>query len=338
MPDTLIVRLPNWLGDTVMAVPALRAVREARADARVVLVGPWATLLAGQALADVLVPYARSWTSRLGKWDEIRALGAAVVVLLPNSFEAALAAWYWGAPRRVGFDAGGRRRLLTDPIAPPMPRQHQIDEYLLVVERLDIRGGERIPRLAAPSEASGPRETIRQLLREAGVADTGAPVVGIHLGAAYGPSKLWPVERIAELCRLLAGRGEIPVLLGAAGDVDVAGRVVSETGATSLVGRDSPELLPALLVELDALVCGDTGVGHLATALGTPVVALFGPTDPRLSGPRGSARVISHPVPCAPCFYRACPIDHPCLRGIDAREVQDALDAAIAANGSRRGR
>jgi heptosyltransferase-2 len=338
MPDTLIVRLPNWLGDTVMAVPALRALREARADARVVLVGPWATLLAGQALADVLVPYARSWTSRLAKWDEVRALGAAVVVLLPSSFEAALAARYWGAPRRVGFDAGGRRWLLTDPIAPPMPRRHQIDEYLLVVERLDIRGGERIPRLAAPSEPSGPRETVRQLLREAGVADTGAPVVGIHLGAAYGPSKLWPVERVAELCRLLAGRGEIPVLLGAVGDVDVAGRVVTETGATSLVGRDSPELLPALLVELDALVCGDTGVGHLAAALGTPVVALFGPTDPRLSGPRGSARVISHPVPCAPCFYRACPIDHPCLRGIDAREVQDALDAAIAANGSGSGR
>ena len=106
--------------------------------------------------------------------------------------------------------------------------------------------------------------------------------------------------------------------------------VVGETGARSLAGRDSPALLPSLLVEIDALVCGDTGVGHLAAALGTPVVALFGPTDARLSAPRGPVRVISHAVACAPCFYRACPIDHPCLRGIDAREVQDALDAVLA--------
>ena len=330
MPDTLIVRLPNWLGDTVMAVPAVRALREARAEARLVLIGPWATLLAGQGLADVLVPYARSWTSRLAKWDELRTLGAAAIVLLPNSFEAALAAWYWGARRRVGFDTGGRRRLLTDPLPPPMPRRHQIDEYLLVVECLEITGGERIPRLEAPLADSAERASIRELLREAGVADASAPVVGIHLGAAYGPSKLWPMERIADLCRLLAARGEIAVLLGAPADVDVARRVVGETGARSLVGRDSPALLPSLLVEIDALVCGDTGVGHLAAALGTPVVALFGPTDPRLSAPRGPVRVISHAVACAPCFYRACPIDHPCLRGIDAREVRDAVDAVLA--------
>ena len=330
MPDTLIVRLPNWLGDTVMAVPAVRALREARADARLVLVGPWATLLAGQGLADVLVPYARSWTSRLAKWDELRALGAAAIVLLPNSFEAALAAWYWGAGQRVGFDTSGRHRLLTDPVPAPMPRRHQIDEYLLVVERLGIAGGEPIPRLSAPLADSAARATVRELLRAAGVADAGPPVVGVHLGAAFGPSKLWPMERIADLCRLLAARGEMAVLLGAPDDVDVSRRVVSETGVRSLVGRDSPALLPSLLVEIDALVCGDTGVGHLAAALGTPVVALFGPTDARLSAPRGPVRVISHAVACAPCFYRACPIEHPCLRGIDAGEVREALDAVLA--------
>jgi heptosyltransferase-2 len=100
------------------------------------------------------------------------------------------------------------------------------------------------------------------------------------------------------------------------------------------VGRDRPELLPALLVEVDALVCGDTGVGHLAAALGTPVVTLFGPTDPRLSAPRGTVRAISHDVACAPCFYRACPIDHPCLRSIEAREVRHALDVVLASTAS----
>ena len=333
MRETLVVRLPNWLGDTVMAVPAVRSLRVARAEARLALVGPWATLLAGQDLADALVPYGRSWGARLAKWDEVRAFGASTVVLLPNSLEAAVAAWYWKAPHRIGFDAGGRGPLLTDAIPIPAPRRHQIDEYARVIEGLGVAVTDRIPRLVPPPEDTAERGTIRQLLRQAGVADRGHAVVGIHLGAAYGPSKRWPSERIAQLCVRLSARGEFPVLLGAREDVDAAGRIASETGAASLVGRDSPELLPALLAELSALVCGDTGVSHLAAALGTPVVALFGPTDPRLSAPRSAAResvrVIAHPVACAPCFYRTCPIEHPCLRGIDADEVCDALDAAL---------
>jgi len=327
MRDTLIVRLPNWLGDTVMAVPALRALRAARPDARVALVGPWATLLAGHGLADVLVPYARSWGARLAKWDEVRALAAAEAILLPSSFESALAAWYWKASRRVGFDAGGRRALLTDAIPVPAPREHQIDEYALVVAGLDVEVPDRVPRLTPPADDSPERSTIRRLLAEAGAARDGHPIVGIHLGAAYGPSKLWPRERVAELCRMLSARGEIPLLLGTGDDRVAAERIAGETSARSLVGRDRPELLPALLAELDALVCGDTGVGHLAAAGGTPVVALFGPTDPRLSAPRGPVRVITHPVACAPCFYRACPIEHPCLRGIDAAAVADTLAA-----------
>ena len=325
MRDTLIVRLPNWLGDTVMAVPALRALRAARPDDRLVLVGPWATLLAGQGLADVLVPYPRSWAGRLAKWDDVRAFGASLALLLPNSFEAAVAARYWNAPRRVGFDTGGRRRLLTDAIPTPQPREHQIDEYARVVEHLGIAVAERTPRWRPPPEDSAERETGRRLVREAAVVHDAHAVVGIHLGAAFGPSKIWPSDRVAQLCRIIAARGDTAVLLGAPEDIDLADRLVGETNASSLVGRDNPELLPALLTELDVLVCGDTGVGHLAAALGTPVVALFGPTDPRLSAPRGGVSVITHAVPCAPCFYRTCPIDHPCLRGIEAAEVHEVL-------------
>jgi ADP-heptose:LPS heptosyltransferase len=93
------------------------------------------------------------------------------------------------------------------------------------------------------------------------------------------------------------------------------------------VGRDRPALLPAVLAELDVLVSGDTGVAHLAAALGTPVVTLFGPTDPRLSAPRGRATVVTHAVPCAPCFYRRCPIEHPCLRGVTPEDVWRAVEA-----------
>ena len=333
MRATLIVRLPNWLGDTVMAVPALRSLRTGAPDTRVVLVGPWAKLLAGQGLADVLVPYARSWSARLAKWDEVRALGATTAILFPNSFESALAAWYWKAPRRVGFDAGGRKALLTDVIPLPSPREHQVDEYARVAERLDVEVRDRVPRLTPPPDDSPERETIRRLLGDVGAAN-GGHVVGIHLGAVYGPSKLWPAEGIVELCRMLSDDGQIPLLLGARDDLDAAEAITRQTSARSLVGRDGPELLPALASELDALVCGDTGVGHLAAAIGTPVVTLFGPTDPRLTAPRGPVRVLTHEVACAPCFYRACPIEHPCLRGITAAAVADALAALAHASRS----
>lgn len=339
MPQTLIVRLPNWLGDTVMAVPALRALRAGLPAARILLAGPWAPLLAGQDLADVLVDYPRAWSARMRLADTVRALGADTALLLPGSLEAALAARYWGARHRIGFATGGRGWLLTDAMPLPAPRRHQIDEYCALAERLGVVAGPREPRLAPPVDGAADRARARELLREAGAPAPGPGrlLVGVHVGAAHGPAKVWPEERTAELCRRLDSEGGVAVLLGAPADVARAERVARAAPALSVVGRDEPQLLPALLGELDALVAGDTGVTHLAAALGVPTVALFGPTDPRLTAPRGPAAVLDHPVPCAPCFYRVCPIDHPCLAGIGADAVAAAIRSVRAlAEGFRR--
>src|SRR4030095_1356035 len=102
MPVKIAVRLPNWLGDTVMAVPALRALRETFPGTPVLLAGPWVELLAGQGLGDVLVAYPRAWSARLRAADSVRGFGGDTVVLFPNSFEAAASAWYWGGRRRIG--------------------------------------------------------------------------------------------------------------------------------------------------------------------------------------------------------------------------------------------
>jgi heptosyltransferase-2 len=332
MPATLIVRLPNWLGDTVMAAPALAAVRRAWPDRRIVVAGPWVSVLAGQGLADVLLAYPRAWPARLRAADAARALGADTALLLPNSLESALAARYWGAGRRLGFATGGRRLLLTDPVPLPAPRRHQVDEYLALATALGAEAGEAEPRLAPPPADAPERAEARALLAAAGAARDGGTgrVVGIHLGAAYGDAKVWPRPRVVELCRELARRGARPVLLGAAGDAAAAAPVVRATGVASLVGRDRPALLPALLSEVGALVSGDTGVAHLAAALGTRVVTLFGPTDPALTAPRGPSIVLRHPVPCAPCFYRSCPIEHPCLAGITAAAVAEAVEGPPA--------
>jgi heptosyltransferase II len=328
-PSRVIVRLPNWLGDTVMAVPALRALRTGWPDAAVAVAGPWANVLAGQGLADTLVTYPRAWRGRVATADTVRAFRGEVAILLPSSIEAALTAWYWGARRRVGFGVGGRSPLLTDRVPRPAPRLHQIDEYLQLVEHLGLAVASRVPSLTPPAEDGDDRHRARALLDEASEPGRG-PRVGIHLGAEYGSAKLWPVPRVIEGCRALRGAGLAPVLLGTVREAAVARDIVAATGAASLVGRDDAALLPALLAELDALVAGDTGVAHLGAALGTPVITLFGPTDPALSAPRGPVTALTHPVPCAPCFYRTCPIEHPCLAEITAADVTQAVSAAIA--------
>jgi heptosyltransferase-2 len=321
MPDRVVVRLPNWLGDTVMAVPSLRALRAAYPEARVLAAGPWVTILAGQGLADVLVTYPRTWAARLRAADTVREFRPDLAVLLPNSLEAALAARYWGATRRVGF-ASGRAWLLTDAPGLPEPRAHQVDEYAAVVECLGLDVTERRPVLAPPPAGSDQRQRARALLADAGVRPGDArATVAIHLGAAYGSAKLWPAPRVVDLVRDLRRHDVTVVLLGPRESAAFAAEVTSTIDVPSLVGLDTPDILPAVLAEVDVLVGGDTGVTHLAAALDTAVVALFGPTDPRLSAPRGRAAVVAHPVACAPCFYRECPIDHPCMRGITARDV-----------------
>lgn len=321
MSARVIVRLPNWLGDTVMAVPALRALRRGWPEASILAAGPWTSALTGQSLADVLVTYPRAWSGRLRAADAVREFGGDTAIVLPNSFEAALTARYWGARRRIGFADGARSWLLSDRLPTPSARLHQVDEYLMLVEHLGVEAEERVPRLMPPSPDAEPRRRACALLREAGIGDNARPLIAVHVGAAGGSAKVWPARRVTELCHRLDAGGATAVLMGAPDDIDLARGIAAAAPACNLVGRDDPDVLSSLLVEVDTLVSGDTGVSHLAAALGTPVVTLFGPTDPRLTAPRGPATILQHAVPCAPCYYRICPIEHPCLLGIDAATV-----------------
>ena len=329
----LIVRLPNWLGDTVMALPALRALRSGLEGRRTTLVGPWAPLLADQGLAEGCVAYPRRWRQRLVAVSELRRLAGDTVLLFPNSVESALAAWLWGARWIIGYATEGRGRLLSHPLPPPAPRRHQVDEYLGLLAPFGISDVEATPRWILGSDAKG--ERLEALLPSRG--GSSAPRVGIHLGAAFGPSKLWPSNLIATLCQELGRRGLVPVLLGTPSEEATAGAIVASAGGelVSLVGRDAPELLPGLLARLDVLVSMDTGVAHLAAAVGVPVVALFGPPDPELTAPRGpNSSVIWKPPPCSPCFLPECPIEHPCMRAIGVDEVLAAVGERVGARRS----
>ena len=323
--------MPNWLGDTVMALPALSALRGAHAEARITAIGRWAPLLSGQGVADLLLPYPRGLRERLDLGHSLRQEPPDLAFLLVNSLESALAAWCWGARRRLGFDTDGRRLLLTDIVPLPSPRRHQIDEYALLLSADGVVvGDDATPAWRLPPPGSLDAE-LEALLEAIGVR-AGARIVGLHLGAAFGPSKLWPPESFGRLAARLDRGGLCPLLLGSADDRETARDVAAAAGVPvlSLVGRDHPALLPRLLDRLSCLVSGDTGVAHLAAALGVPTVTLFGPTDPRLTAPRAKGtRVLFRNVPCSPCFLTACPIDHICLGRIDPEEVESHVRAAV---------
>ena len=327
----LLIRLPNWLGDSVMALPTLRALRKGLSGTEITLAGPWAALLGTQEVADRSLDYPRGWPDRLALVGAIRSLAADTALLFPNSFEAALSALLWGAARRVGFSLDRRTFLLTHPILPPTGALHQVHRYQCLLGPFGFAAEEKVPIWRLPPDGCA-GEAARRLLGEGGLPD-GRPVIGLHVGAAFGPSKLWPLDRFVSLCRALAGEKIATVLLGSPSDLEVGRRIQKEAGVpvASLIGRDAPDMLPALLSRLDMFVGGDTGTAHLAAALGTPVLALFGPTDPRLTRPLGPGHATLWKCPpCSPCFLPRCPADHACMRSISAEEVFEGIQERLA--------
>ena len=331
-PRRVLVRLPNWLGDTVMAVPTLAALRAAWPGAEVWGVGPWGpVVLDGQGLVHRALPSPRGRLARLRQARELAGHGFDLAVILPASLETGLWAWVTGAARRIGYRGDGRAAFLTDALDPADGLVHEVSAYLGLLAPLGI---------APPASPPAPRLVVSPELRGEArglLAGVGAPAdawpVGIQLGAALGPSKLWSAPALAQLTRRLAEAGRQVVFLGAPPAATLFRTVAEELGQLppSLVGRDRPALLPALLAELAALVSPDSGPAHVAAAVGTPVITLFGPTDPRRTGPLGpGARALWAKPPCAPCFRPRCPIDHRCLATLDPAEVAVAVLAAVA--------
>jgi heptosyltransferase-2 len=285
-------------------------------------------LEAEPGIARRLLPPA-SVGARLVQARRLGRAGFDLALILPNSFETAVAGWLARARWRVGYAADGRAALLTHALRPDHEAVHQVSQYARLLEPLGIAGPAGPPTLTIDPAR---RSEARRLLAEAGVSGAG-PRVGLQLGAAFGPAKLWPSDRIARLAERLEVRGIQPVLLGSPAARELADRVLAAAGGSvrSLVGRDRPALLAALVAELDAFVGADSGPAHVAAAVGVPTVTLFGPTDPRLTAPVGPGqRALWHQPPCAPCFRPECPIDHRCLAAIEVSEVEAAVIAALA--------
>ena len=320
----ILLRAPNWLGDAVMAIPAMAAFRAAHAPAMLTLAAP-ASIAPLFREATAIAP---DEVLTVEKADETAALRAGrfdVAVLFPNSFRTAWVARRAGIAERWGYAAHGRSLLLTRPVRPPAGRLHQAAYYLHLARALGADAGERLPRVSITEATRG---RVQELLRQWRI-DSASPLVGIAPGAAYGHAKRWPPARAAELAGRLHARGATVVLVGAAGDRDAGREIESSLPAgarvVNLIGRTDLRLLAGLLAACHAFVSNDSGAMHLAAAAGVPVAAIFGPTDDRVTAPLGDHDVIVHQVFCRPCMLRDCPIDHRCMRGISVDVVFDAV-------------
>ena len=303
------VRLPNWLGDTLMARPLLHALRAAFAGAHAVAVGP-------AALLDLLAPE-RLFDARVARPAEAPASrGADLAVVCPPSFSSAWAAFRSGARQRVGFRGEWRTPLLTDAIARPARGEaHLSDEYLALGEAVSARGVP-LPLLPAAPEAFA------------------VPTVVLGPAAAYGPAKRWPEDRFVELGRRLAARGFDVRVAGAPAERALAERVAGRIGARARATAGETDLAAQarMLAGARLAVCNDSGLAHLAAALGAPTVTVFGSTSSAWTAPRGPHVVIVQRAPvCSPCFQRTCRIGYHCLVNVRVRDVERAAEPWLAA-------
>ncbi len=335
----VVVRAPNWLGDIVMAMPAIAAVRAAHPGAHLAVAAPapFADVCAAMPGVDGVVPLRGSGIRAIGAHAEaLRAGDFDVAILFTNSFASALAASRAGIAERWGYRRDWRGRLLTRAVRSRAGRKgtaatpagpHHSAYYLRLTSSLDMPPVDAPRTLQVPP---GAHERAAALLADAGVA-ADATVVGFAPGAAYGSAKRWPPERVAQAIGGVVSHGGRAVLVGAAADREIARAIQSaldpaaRPAVVDLVGRTDVGSLMAVLARCAVVVANDSGAMHVASAVGRPVVAIFGPTDERATAPMGRHTLVRHDVWCRPCLLRACPIDHRCLRRIDAADVVEAV-------------
>ena len=332
----VLVRATNWLGDAVMSLPAIRAIRGVFPHAHLAVVArPWvADLYARERAIDRVIPYPalKGLGARREFAARLRLERFDGAILLQNAFDAALMAWLAGIPERIGYRRDGRGRLLTRAIAVPeagdIPR-HERFYYLELLRRAGM-----IERFPAAEEirldgAADARAAGLERLRGMGIE---GPVVGISPGAAYGNAKRWLPERFAEAAAQL----EMPaVIFGSEGESGLCGEVAgalqrASKDARNLAGRTTLREFIELAAACRVFLTNDSGAMHVAGALGVPTVTVFGATDDSTTGPTGAfARVVREHAECSPCLLRECPIDHRCMTRVTSERVAATALALI---------
>ena len=321
-PSILVVA-PNWLGDTVMAIPFFRALSAARPRAALSALAPRGSGAVLRALAGVEVIARRG--NLAGDALALRGRRFDEAWLLPNSFRAALLGLLSGAPTRIGYDTDRRGFLLTHASRLPLPTGQQLRDYDRLLLSRGIEPDRDPPRLVVPEAAQARADAALAAAGLAGDAPSGLALLAP--GAAFAWTKRWPPDRWGALAARLAAAGLRPAIVIGPGEEPLAARAVDASRiALPVLGADlDPLELAALLARARVVAANDSGPMHLAAAVGTPVVAIFGPTDPGRTAPAGAPfRVLDRYVFCSPCFLKECPYGHECMREV-------AVEAVLAA-------
>lgn len=331
----ILIRATNWVGDAIMALPALRAVRKRFSDAEIAIVGrPYVTdIYRDQEICNQLIPYDpkglhAGFSGRERLAAELRAQKFDVALLLQNAFDAAWLAWRANIPERIGYARDARSFLLTKAV--PLPRHGEIPAhekfyYLELLRRagwLDSVQEETFIGLSVPEEK---RRSADEFLRKSGVRQS-VLRIAIAAGASYGSAKCWPPSRFAEVANGLQSEADADVILfGTAAEATVSTAISAEMRRPliDLTGKTAIADLPALLSQCHLFIGNDSGAMHVAAAVGLPVVAVFGPTDPYGTAPvTPRCSIVQEKPYCSPCFLRRCPTDHRCMTAITAEMVE----------------
>lgn len=336
MIEKILIRSVNWIGDAVMTIPSIRLLKRSFRESKIsFLLRPTVkAVFEGDPDVDEFILYEdrhRGPFGRLRLASELRRQNFSRAILFQNAFDAALITFLAGIPERIGYSRNGRGLLLTKPV--PFDNDdrkiHHIDYYLNLVHH--IAGNKDIDHLPpyiflTLQERLDIRERLKGLRR---------PILGINPGATYGLAKRWLPERFAEVAGwFIKDSGGSVIITGSESERPIADEIVksmdyefrSSGHLINLAGKTSLRELITLISECDLYLSNDSGPMHLAYAVGTPLVALFGSTDPKLTGPVSEgAKVIKAEVDCSPCFRRSCDKDRACMYAIKSDDVYLAL-------------
>lgn len=332
-PEKIIVRMPNWIGDLVMATPILSDLRKAYPKAHITAMcrTPISDLLREDQDIDELFCFSK--TNQFGRRSDKRDIIEKIKrgkydlgILLTHWFSSAWWFWLGGVKRRLGFKGNGRGFLLTDKI--PLPKnvheQHLVETYKMLLGPLGIPVSKTKPRLyLTEKELSDARTLLKQL----GITHEHA-LVGINPGAAYGSAKCWLPERFREVTKRLLKLDNVKIVyFGDQASMPLVKEICQDlpSPVINLAGLTSLRELASLIKLCKVLLTNDSGPMHIAAAVGTPLVALFGSTNETATGPYQTGTVINKHVSCSPCYHRECPIDFRCMKRIESDEVYQEI-------------
>jgi lipopolysaccharide heptosyltransferase II len=320
-PFRILIRSSNWLGDAVMSVPAVRAIKGGRPDVHLTIAAPDKIAPMWKLIpeVDAIIPLPDASLLSVVRLLRLQ-LPFDVAILFPNSLRVTLETWLSGIPRRVGYRGHWRswlvNQIVREPRKPGPPEHHSLRFLRIARECGAETSNIEVPK---PNQTSNiKRQTF----------------IGLCPGAEYGPAKRWLPERFAEAAAKITEQSSAQwILLGTKNDAAIGEQIAAAIGdyCVNRIGQTTLEQLIDELRQCSLLLTNDTGTMHLAALLGVPVVAIFGSTEPRLTGPLGNRHtILRHHVECSPCFLRECPIDFRCMKAVSADEVAGAVLSMLA--------